>query len=448
MSTSSYSYVLAAILLGAACKKSSPVTNQEEEKPKPVVEQPNTARADSLLTVGETFSGTAEASRLGQSFPASDFTPAGFYLPPNVALKVNVEQVSGAKLPILLVGTYSRYTNKWNPQEVQLKAGENTVTDPLGGLLYLRFTASSPGGSSAKVRFVSGMQPVPFYQLGKTTHTDWMQALKDLKDAPDVQLVSNRTIMVASRANAIAYQVEDQDALLRLADRVINIEDSISGLDGTAPSENVNVHKYLMTETDNSDYYMVATWYRTAYYQNTLAAVLTVNGLGKDGWGPWHELGHMHQQGAWTWGALGEVTVNVYSLAVERKLGITPSRLKKDNVWPKVDAYFAKPDAERDFNAGGTDVWVRLCMFHQLWMAYGDGFYHRLHKAARAEKPSLAGDAAKMKWFMLKACSISGHDLTAFFRKWGLKPDESAYTAITALNLPAPATEPSTLREN
>lgn len=448
MSTSSYSYVLAAILLGAACKKSSPVTNQEEEKPKPVVEQPNTARADSLLTVGETFSGTAEASRLGQSFPASDFTPAGFYLPPNVALKVNVEQVSGAKLPILLVGTYSRYTNKWNPQEVQLKAGENTVTDPLGGLLYLRFTASSPGGSSAKVRFVSGMQPVPFYQLGKTTHTDWMQALKDLKDAPDVQLVSNRTIMVASRANAIAYQVEDQDALLRLADRVINIEDSISGLDGTAPSENVNVHKYLMTETDNSDYYMVATWYRTAYYQNTLAAVLTVNGLGKDGWGPWHELGHMHQQGAWTWGALGEVTVNVYSLAVERKLGITPSRLKKDNVWPKVDAYFAKPDAERDFNAGGTDVWVRLCMFHQLWMAYGDGFYHQLHKAARAEKPSLAGDAAKMKWFMLKACSISGHDLTAFFRKWGLKPDESAYTAITALNLPAPATEPSTLREN
>lgn len=448
MSTSSYSYVLAAILLGAACKKSSPVTNQEEEKPKPVVEQPNTARTDSLLTVGETFSGTAEASRLGQSFPASDFTPAGFYLPPNVALKVNVEQVSGAKLPILLVGTYSRYTNKWNPQEVQLKAGENTVTDPLGGLLYLRFTASSPGGSSAKVRFVSGMQPVPFYQLGKTTHTDWMQALKDLKDAPDVQLVSNRTIMVASRANAIAYQVEDQDALLRLADRVINIEDSISGLDGTAPSENVNVHKYLMTETDNSDYYMVATWYRTAYYQNTLAAVLTVNGLGKDGWGPWHELGHMHQQGAWTWGALGEVTVNVYSLAVERKLGITPSRLKKDNVWPKVDAYFAKPDAERDFNAGGTDVWVRLCMFHQLWMAYGDGFYHRLHKAARAEKPSLAGDAAKMKWFMLKACSISGHDLTAFFRKWGLKPDESAYTAIAALNLPAPATEPSTLREN
>ncbi len=37
----------------------------------------------------------------------------------------------------------------------------------------------------------------------------------------------------------------------------------------------------------------------------------------------------------WTWGALGEVTVNIYSLAVERKLGITPSRLKRDNAWPK-----------------------------------------------------------------------------------------------------------------
>ncbi|MGN6509755.1 MAG: M60 family metallopeptidase [Chitinophaga sp.] len=448
MSTSSYSFVLAAILLGAACKKSSPVITQEEEKPKPVIEQATTARADSLITVSETFSGTAEAKRLGQSFPASDFTPTGFYLPPNATLKVNVEQVSGDKLPVLLVGTYSRYTSKWNPQEVQLKTGENTVIDPLGGLLYLRFTATAPGSSSAKVRFVSGQKPVPFYQLGKTTHTDWMEALKIMKDVPDVQLVSNRTIMVASRANALAYQVEDQDALLRLADRVINIEDSISGLDGSAPSENVNVHKYLMTETDNADYYMVATWYRTAYYQNTLAAVLTVNGLGKDGWGPWHELGHMHQQGAWTWGALGEVTVNVYSLAVERKFGITPSRLKKDNVWPKVDTYFAKPDAERDFNGDGTDVWVRLCMFHQLWMAYGDAFYHRLHKAARQEKPVLADDAAKMKWFMLTACSISGHDLSGFFRQWGMRPGERAYTAIAALNLPAPATDPSTLREN
>ncbi len=44
-----------------------------------------------------------------------------------------------------------------------------------------------------------------------------------------------------------------------------------AGWTGEFPSENVNVHKYLMTETDNADYYMVATWYRTAYYQNTLA---------------------------------------------------------------------------------------------------------------------------------------------------------------------------------
>ena len=448
MSTSSYSFVMAAILLGAACKKSSSPVTPEEERPKPVAVQAATARPDSLVLAAEVFSGTAEAARLGQSFPASDFTPTGFYLPPNTTLKVNVEQVSGARLPVLLVGTYSRYTNKWNPQEVQLKSGDNTITDPLGGLLYLRFTAPLPGGSGARVKFVSGQKPVPFYRLGKTTHADWMEALRIMTDVPDVQLVSNRTIIVASRANALAYQTEDQDALLRLADRVINIEDSISGLDGSSPTENVNVHKYLMTETDNADYYMVATWYRTAYYQNTLAAVLTLNGLGKDGWGPWHELGHMHQQAAWTWGALGEVTVNIYSLAVERKLGITPSRLKKDNIWPKVDTYFAKSDAERNFNSNSADVWVRLCMFHQLWMAYGDAFYHKLHKAVRQEKPSLSGDAAEMRWFMLKACEIAGHDLTFFFRKWGLPAEESVYTAIAALQLPAPATEPSTLREN
>ena len=445
-----YSLLLGSALLcmamGAGCTKnnsSEQAAPEARKKPRAV----NTAFADSTIEVAETPSGPQEAARLAQNNPASDFTPTGFYMPPGATLKVQVEQLAGTSMPKLLIGTYSRYKAKWNPTEVVLKAGENIITDATGGLMYLRYATGATTPGKVKVKFLSGQQPVPFYVQGKTTHTDWLTALDSLATAPDVQLVSARTIMVASRANALAYKNENQDEVLRIADRVINIEDSISGLDGSTAADKVNVHKYLMTETDNSDYYMVATWYRTAYYQNTLAAILTVSGLGTNGWGPWHELGHMHQQGAWTWGGLGEVTVNIYSLAVERKFGITPSRLKRDNVWPKLDTYFALADAERDFNSTKADVWMRLAMFHQLWMAFGDGFYHQLHKQTRAERPSLSTDALKMRYFMLKACNISGKNLASFFRKWGFKVDESVYTEIAALNLPAPATDPSTLRE-
>jgi hypothetical protein len=85
-------------------------------------------------------------------------------------------------------------------------------------------------------------------------------------------------------------------------------------------------------------------------------------------------------------------------------------------------------------------------MFHQLWLAYGDSFYQQLHKQTREENPSLNDDAAKIRYFMLKACQISGRDLTAFFKKWGLQAD-TVYAEIAALQLRPPTTNPSTLTD-
>ena len=85
-------------------------------------------------------------------------------------------------------------------------------------------------------------------------------------------------------------------------------------------------------------------------------------------------------------------------------------------------------------------------MFQQLWLAYGDTFFQQLHRQAREEKPLLKDDAAKMRFFMLKACTITGHNLTGYFKKWGLQAD-AVYSEIAALNLPAPSTDPSTLKD-
>lgn len=64
--------------------------------------------------------------------------------------------------------------------------------------------------------------------------------------------------------------------------------------------------------------YRFATDYRAAYKKDAIGYILDPALLTQDGWGPWHELGHTHQQHAWTWEAVGEVTVNLYSLAVQR----------------------------------------------------------------------------------------------------------------------------------
>jgi len=403
---------------------------------------------DSIQTFQEKPSGQREARRLGQSNPASDFTSTGLFVPPNTDLVLYVEQLEpGSGIPRLLIGSYSRYQARWDPRSVNLTTGLQTITgDALGGLLFIRYPANDNSAISGRIRieFRQGHQPVPHFILGKTSNAQWQSMLDNWTTAPDVLLENGTNIIVSSRAKALAYRSEDQQELMQLLEQVSDAEYAISGIDNSSPQHARNTHKIIMTETDMADTYMAATWYRTWYHTDVMNTILTVNGIRNDGWGPWHELGHMHQQGAWTWEGLGEVTVNIYSLAAERKMGIPTSRLTRDGVWNAAMDYLAVPYAEKSFNAETTDLFVRLAMFQQLWLGFGDSFYQRLHKETREDQVSLSTTEQKMRYFMLKACTISGKNLTEFFRKWGLKVNESVYLEIAALGLPAPTEDLTT----
>lgn len=429
-----------------SCKKNNDGGTTTPPPPPPPPPPPvvvlNTA--DSVLLLDETVSGSKEATRLAQNNPASDFYTTGFYLPASTIMTVEVTSVNGSRLPTLLVGTYSRYQASWNPTSHTLTSGVNSIADATGGIIYFRFHNDNPT-DKVRIKFISGMKPVPYYQLGRTTQADWVKMVDNLTTVPDVQLVGNKTIITFSRTNALAYKNENQETLIKKADRVIAIEDSISGLFGSDPVDKPNVHKYLMTESDHPGYFMAATFYRTWYGSTTggVPAILKAENLT---WGPWHELGHMHQQGSWTWSELGEVTVNIYSIAVEKAFGITPTRLTSQGEWNNTATYLARPEAERSFNGSNASVWVRLCMFQQLKLAFGENFYHELHRQARRETARPTTTDTRMRWFMLKACSISGKNLTSFFQKWGMKlstqtATDAVFTEIVALGLPNPATD-------
>lgn len=410
----------------------------------------NSTIGTNIQVFNELKSGTSEATRLGIT-PWSDFDATGFYLAPNATLQVSVQQLSGSTRPKILVGTYSRYEVKNNPQEFSLNVGTNNITaDQYGGLIWVRFGTSGTPSSSVKITFLSGHQRVPVYLKNVTTQTDWANQLSTYTASPDVILVGSRVYQIYSRTRAVNTQTQDNNYVLSKADQTMEVEDAFSGIDGSAPQHMPNVNqRMLMTENDGSGW-MFATWYRTAYVTAAASAAFTSSIGTVDGWGPWHELGHMHQQGAWKWSTLGEVTVNIYSLAVERAMGVSPSRLKRDNVWPAVATYLANTSPSKDFNSDAimtNGTWVRLAMFQQLWMAFGDNFYKHIHKATRVEQPVVSTDAEKMRYFMLKACAASGRNLTNFFKKWGFKVNASVYAEITALGLPQPTVEPSTLSE-
>ena len=406
------------------------------------------------LQFSEVASAAYESDRL-RNTPTPDFRFTGLYAPPGVTITVNVEGEPAGKNNLkLLVGTYSRYNNGGrDPAFFALKKGINTfVVGDFGGLVYIQYTVyDKPNPDNLHpltFTFQQGFVRAPNYVLGQTTKANWKKQLSTYTSAPDVVMQSKRSFMVFSRENALLWQDNDQDLVLNTADQILDAESAISGLDNSSETHRRNTNQFLLTQAE--DGWMYATNFRTAYSAGAAKYAFTPLITGRlpnsgDAWGIWHELGHLHQQ-PWTWSKLGEVTVNIYSLAAERSLNVTPRRLVSDQVWPRITSHLASTEANKNFNADSVDVFVRLGMFQQLWLAYGDNFFQQLHKKTREEKPTLDTDAKKMRYFMLKACEVSGNDLTGFFKKWGLQAD-AVYTEIAALNLPAPAIDPRTLTD-
>lgn len=447
-----------AVMCFSACKKAAvlpeeAVTNQTPKSGATV----ESATQTNIFNVTEKISASIEKDRLKNGYQLTDFTATGLYMAPNATLDITVEQTAGTRLPKLLIGTYSRY-GTWNtqPTVVQLTAGTNTITNAVGGLLWIRYTNATTG-STAKITFNSGYQFAPYFKLGVSTNSDWINQLQTYT-TPDVVLEGSNCFIVVSRTKAIQYQTEDQAAILNKITQVIALEDDLNGLDNSLPAHAKNVHTYLLTQHEDPAYYFFAYDYRTAYTTSDVNAILTLNSVGTNGWGMWHELGHQHQM-MWRWGTLGEVTVNLYSLYVQRTLTPSINRLVNDGTWPKVFTYLGKADGTKDFNGSTsyanplTDVWIRLAMFQQLTLAYGDNFYRTLSKNMRVENPTLSNDDDKLRYFMLKACNISGKNLSNFFTKWGLNLSTAAattqiHTDMAALGLPAPTIDPSTLQDN
>jgi hypothetical protein len=409
-----------------------------------------------VSTVVEKPTAYQEADRLGIWFPASDFDPLGLYLPPGQSIEIDVRNIKGDSQPRLLVGTYSRYKYDDVPTVYELSTGNNTISDSTGGLLYLQFVTEELPSAEVEVS-VYGARPIPSYVLGESTHETWLQELATM-NYEDVQFVSDRTMVVVSKATALHYKDQDQDAMLTTLDKTFDIQDTISGIDGSSELHQRNVHKILLTELTEKDldFGLAAEEYRILVPTKALKNIMDPAHASSAAWGLWHEMGHHHQALNWDWDEVDEVTVNIYSLASLYEFDGSITWLKGNKVWDTVADYLNSPLDERNFNAdktiGGKG---RLAMFRQLWLAFGDEFYIKVHQLAREDnakpdsriEPRDLDTENQMANFVVLASQASGHDLTTFFREWGFVLPQGGYDALAALNLTEPDTDPLLLRE-
>ncbi|EJP85235.1 M60 family metallopeptidase [Bacillus cereus] len=361
----------------------------------------------------------------------SPFEPTGLYAKPNEKITI---QVAGNQNIEAYIGTYS-YDASWREdskvKSFTLKPGSNTIESPNGGMIY--FYNKQKGGT-IQTTVTTGGTATPLFELGKHTKQDLIDMLNQYPNAHAVELKGERVLITASPARVKKYLLgsnTDPVQLLKKMDEATRIQDKVAGLS----EEQVDKHYLHYVEDNHSlDYYMYAYPCRTAYVGDAIQHVLDVNKFVNDGWGPWHEAGHMRQQSPWQFYNVGEVQNNIYSLSVEKAFN-QPSNLEKSGTYTKAFQYLEQTNKNYDEI---SDAFVKLVMLWQLQLAYGEDFYPKLHQLYRDmpsnEHPQT--DETKKQLFMITASKVAKQNLIPFFEKWGLRPNNDTIQKVAALGYP------------
>ncbi|PHG81137.1 putative mucin/carbohydrate-binding domain-containing protein [Bacillus wiedmannii] len=367
-----------------------------------------------------------ETERLKVTFDLSVNEPTGIYAAANE--KITVE-IKGTQSIQAFIGT--RSYDEEAPEKFDLKPGKNVISSPRGGILYF-YNMNNEGEVTASV--TKGGSHFPLFILGKHTKKDWDEMLKKYKYPYAVELKGERSLVTASPSSIQKFMKNTSPIeLMKLHDKIIRIENAVAGLseDGIGLAKSpIHYVQFVEKRKPAEDDFMFATNYHTGYIPSAMNRVLDIEVLEKDGWGPWHEVGHLHQQSPWDWDAIGEVTVNIYSLMVQKALG---NELEMDGHYKKSFEYLEKPIEERII-----DEFDPLTMFWQLNVVYGEHFYPRLHQAYRMlpkeELPT--SDEEKKQMFVYMTSKVAGQNLVPFFKEWGLTPSDETREKIEKLNLP------------
>ncbi|MCR6790027.1 M60 family metallopeptidase [Bacillus thuringiensis] len=422
-------------IISSGMASSSDVFAEETQQQKNLSTSPQSEK--SVKSENRTFTvpGKGDVEVLKQqerkSMAFSPYEPTGLYAKPNEQITINVE---GNQDIQVYIGTYS-YDASWREdskiKSFTLKPGVNTIQSPNGGLIY--FYNKQQGGT-IRTTITTGGTTTPFFELGKHTKQDLINMLDQYPNAHAVELKGERVLITASPARVKKYLLgsnTDPVQLLKKMDEATRIQDKVAGLS----EEQVDKHYVHYVEENHSpDYYMYATSYRTAYVGDAIQYVLDINKFVTDGWGPWHEAGHLRQQVPWKFYNMGEVQNNIYSLSVEKAFN-QPSNLEKSGTYTKAFQYLEQTNKNYDEI---SDAFVKLVMLWQLQLAYGEDFYPKLHQLYRDmssnELPQT--DENKKQLFMISASKVAKQNLIPFFEKWGLHPNNDTIQKVTALGYP------------
>src|SRR5690625_3829579 len=275
-----------------------------------------TEELETTFVLSQFGSLSEERKRLRVSFGPSYYQPTGQYIKKGETVHVLLHETDQEVLPRYVISPpiLNNYKEAIKEGE-ELQIGKNEITAKEAGVLYF-INESLPTDIPAKIS-IKGANVLPTFELGKTSLAEWQEQLSTYSEAPVFELITSKALITAGME--YSDLVVDPVNILEAHDEVIDIQAKVSGLS----VEEETIHqptkfRYHFRQTNQDGYYMYAYFNHTAYHKEGVPFILDANKFKNDGWGPWHELGHVHQQKGWTPKVAVEGSVNIFSMTVEK----------------------------------------------------------------------------------------------------------------------------------
>ena len=317
-----------------------------------------------------------------------------------------------------------------------LHGGTNTVTADRSGLVFI---VNYSEWSAVDVS-ISGGSPNPVWIDGFTDRTEFDGQMNDWSDAPIVTHVADRVFADVQRRAIDAPDVAsvyDPAAVISRLDEIRLLTDGVYGLsyDAVGVARKHPGRIYIAGPDSGGAYAFATTQWLSLHVSSGASKALVT---GSDLWVLWHEMGHTYQTPDYTWSGLGEVTVNISSLALQKRMTGENMLDKSPDIQDRIARYFSQPVADRDFGAlTAESPFFPLFLFDQLRRSFGDDFYpalsqyYRVRRAKGIARPQ--SDRQKIDAFATAASTVSDRDLGPFFQAWGLTVSEEILAEIARL---------------
>ena len=353
----------------------------------------------------------------------------GYYAAPGETVEVEVPLVlTGVNVQIGCHSDSLWHLEKWERHpdimvRKPLAPPTTKITSPFGGLIYI--VVDRPYQNPPLKLTLSNVIRSARYVHGQTTPEQWQNQLKS--NAPWAEIGSDRVIFSVPIEDA--RKVTDPVALMNLWDRSLGLYQELDGRPLPDRPERIVCDRQISAGYMHSGY-PIMTWMDKSIELSLSVDQLTTQGT----WGHWHELGHNHQKGEWTFSGTGEVTCNLYSLFLMEKIA-------KRGIWDrigserqKVQAYLAKGG---DFAQWQREPFLALTLYAQLIEGFG---WDSMKKYLRSYEGPDAGpmpknDLEKRDQFMTRYSKVVGRNLAPFFQRWGIPTSAEARDSIR--NLPS-----------